>query len=108
MKNLINYIKESAIDINKYYKKISDFKDGENIILGWIDEDNYAEPYNVIVKKKGNETLFVNPDDENDVIDWHEFINTTDNDEKNPQVAWSNSVSKMQKVCDYYNDIADM
>jgi hypothetical protein len=115
MKSLQNFIqekaKETAVDINKYYKKISDFKNGENVILAWIDEDGHAYPFNVIIKKTGSKVEFVNPDDENEVMDWKEFVNSTDDsfrEEKNPQVAVANTVKEMQRFCDHYNDIADM
>lgn len=115
MKTLQNFIqekaRETAVDINKYYKKISDFKNGENVILAWIDEDGHAIPMNVIVKKHGNDVIFANPDDDRDMMEWKEFANSTDDsfrEEKNPQVAVAKTVKEMQRFCDFYNDIADM
>ena len=110
MKNIITYIKESTVDIDKYYKPISSFKDGDNIIAAWIDEDGYARPFNVIVKKKGNEVVFVNPDDDRDIMTWKDFANSTDDsfDKENPQIAVADTPKELQKFCDYFNDINDM
>jgi len=111
MKNLISYIKESVNDITPFYKKIADFKDGENIILCWLDEDGYAQPMNVIVKKHGNDVVFVNPDDDRDMIDWKDFINSTDDsfrEEKNPSVAVAKDIKQAKEICKFYNNIKDM
>ena len=115
MKSLQEFIQEkaeeTAVDINKYYKKLVDFKDGENTILAWIDEDGYAHPYNVIVKKKGNDVVFLNPDDDRDMMDWKEFANSTDDsfkEEKNPAVATFDNEKEAKRFCDFYNDIKDM
>ena len=90
MKDIKTYIKESAVDIDKYYKPISSFKNGDDIIAAWIDEDGYAVPFNVIVKK--------------------DFANSTDDsfDKENPQIAVADTVKEMQKFCDHFNTIADM
>lgn len=115
MKTLQNFIqekaRETAVDINKYYVKLADLKDGDNIILGWIDEDGYAIPMNVIVKKHGNDVIFANPDDDRDMMEWKEFVNSTDDsfrEEKNPSVAVFKNQKEAKRFCDFYNDIADM
>lgn len=115
MKSLVKFIqekaKETAVDINKYYKKLEDFKDGENTLLAWIDEDGYAKPMNVIVKKHDKEVVFVNPDDDRDIMDWKQFANSTDDsfrEEKNPAVAAFDNEKEAKRFCDFYNDIVDM
>lgn len=111
MKNLARFIKESLSEINPFYKKISDFKEGQELLLGFINDDGYAEPMKVIVKKKGDETVFVNADDERDIKDWKEFINSTDDsfrEYKNPQVAVGKDKKQIKEICEFYNTIAEM
>ena len=111
MKSLTQYIKESKTvidDIDKYYINISDLKNNDNIILCWIDEDGYAEPFNVVVKKQGDNAIFVNPDDESDVMTWKDFVNSADANDKNPQVAVFKDVKEAEAFCNHYNAIYDM
>ena len=102
MKSFKDYINESKVDINKYYVNVLDLKDDANIILGWIDEDGDAYPYNVIVKKHNDDVVFVNPDDDRDILAWNAFINIED--KNNPKVAVFKNIKEAEKVCNYYNE----
>ncbi len=111
MKNLLTYIKESVNDITPFYQKIADFKDNEKLILCFINEDGYAEPMEVVVKKNGEDIIFANPDDDRDMHEWKEFVNSTDDsfrEEKNPQVAVAKNMKEAKEICKFYNNIVDM
>ena len=111
MKDIVSFIKESVSEINPFYTPISKFKDGDKLILGWINEDGYAEPMNVVVKKHGDDIVFVNADDDRDIKTWKDFINSTNDsfrEEKNPQVAVAKNMKQAEDICQFYNNIADM
>lgn len=114
MKNLLTYIKESVKpvdDITSYYQKIADFKDNQKLILCFVNEDGYAEPMKVVVKKNGNDIMFANLDDDRDLHDWKDFVNTTDDsfkEEKNPQVAVAKNMKEAEAICEFYNTFVDM
>lgn len=118
MKNIRQFIKESLMQISeldKYYKKISDFEDGDIAILGYVDDDNYATPMSVVVRKHDKDVVFVNPDDDRDINEWTHFLNYEDTnvlsynskkhiDSDNPEVLTADSDKEMQEFCDLYNE----
>ena len=111
MKDIVRFIRESVNDISPFYVPISKFKNGDKLILGWINEDDYAEPMNIVVKKHGDNIVFVNSDDDRDIKTWKDFINSTDDsfrEEKNPQVAVAKNIKQAEDICQFYNNIADM
>ena len=66
---------------------------------------------NVIVKKHGNDIIFANPDDDRDMMEWKEFINSTDDsfrEEKNPSVAVAKDLKQAKEICKFYNNFVDM
>ena len=117
MKNIAQFIKESLMNaskLDKYYKKISDFKDGDVVILGYVDDDNHATPMPVVVRKHNKDIVFVNPDDDRDMNEWTHFLNYEDTnvlsynskkhiDSDNPEVLVADNDKEMQQICDIYN-----
>lgn len=111
MKNIVKFIKESVSEINPFYTPITKFNNGDKLILAWINEDDYAEPMNVVVKKHGDDIVFVNADDDRDIKTWKDFINSTDDsfrEEKNPQVAVAKNMKQAKDICQFYNNIREM
>jgi len=109
MKDLTSFIKESIDDINKYYVNIADLKNGQKYWVGVCTEENGdSKPMELVFKKNGKEFIFVNPDDDREMYDWHDLINSTGDDEKTPQVTIFKDKKIAQKFCNYYNDINAM
>ena len=127
MKSLTNFLNESISDLfegkdfenieviensqklydknPKYFREIADFKDGENIIVGWIDEDGEAFPFNVIVNGKEDSPRFMDPDDDENEISINELIHTETNKGDIIAVAWAKTPNQMQKICDEFNKL---
>jgi len=110
MKNLVEFIKESTIDdIDKYYVDIKDLKNGQKYFIGVCDGENgESQPMQLVFKKEGEEFIFANPDDDREMYDWHDLINSTGDDEKTPQVAIFKNDKEAKDFCEYYNDINAM
>ncbi len=100
MKNITEYIKESY-QKEPNYINIKDLDDNGRYILCWFDEDNQLFPYDVKFMKHGNDYIFVNPDDDRDLMEYTEFLHKEDN--KCPSVAVFDNVKDAEKFCNTYN-----
>lgn len=101
MKNLIQFIKESTIDdSNKYYMNIDDLENGQQyFVVLCSDENGEPKPIEVIFKKEGKEFTFANPDDDREMFDWHDLINSTSGDENSPKIAIFKTEKEAKNFC---------
>ena len=106
MKSLKNFIYETIDDINKYYIDVDTLKDGQEIFVGVVPD--YAKPMKVVVKVHDKETVFVNSDDDREIYQWTDLINSKDQNEEKEQIAVFKDMKEAKKFCEYYNDIYDM
>ena len=82
------------------YKNIKKFKNDENIILAWKDDEKTWHPYNVITIKNNNKVEFVDPD-ERISIPYKEFKHLHD---EGLFIMVFESVDECQNWCNTQND----
>lgn len=81
------------------YKNIKRFKNNENIILAWKDDENKFWPYNVVVLKNNDKVIFTDPGEDLS-IPYKEFKHTHDD---GLFMMVFDSVSECQDWCDRQN-----
>lgn len=82
------------------YKNIKKFKNNENIILAWKDDEERWNPYNVITIKNNDKVEFVDPD-ERISIPYKEFKHLQD---KDLFIIVFESVDECQNWCNAQNN----
>lgn len=81
------------------YKNIHKFKNNDNVILAWKDDENKFWPYNVVVLKNNNKVTFINPEEDLS-IPYKEFEHIHD---EGLFMMVFDSVSECQDWCDRQN-----
>ena len=102
MKNLTNYILESLYNIDKYYQPINKLKNGEEIFVGYLDDDDKAIPMKVKVDIK-DDVRFILPGADKERSSYLNFINM-DNPGEDTKIAIASSFKEMSDICNFYND----
>ena len=82
------------------YRNIKNFKNNENIILAWKDDNGMWWPYNVITVKNNKTVEFVDPD-ERISIPYREFKHSHD---EGLFIMVFKSVNECQNWCDSQNN----
>lgn len=99
MKNITEYIKESFNKSNKKietYVKLKDLKNDEQYILCRFDDNYDLFPYKAKFMKHGNDYIFVNPDDDRELIEIDAFLWQ---DRPDPEIAVFDTMKDAEDFC---------
>ena len=102
MKDIKKFIKESLYSIDEYYKSIDKLKNGEEIFVGYLDDDNKAIPMKVKVDIK-DDVRFILPGADKERSSYLDFININKPGDE-VKICVADSFSKMSDICNFYND----
>jgi len=102
MKDIANFIQESLYNIDKYYKDISKLKNGEEIFVGYLDDNDKAMPMKVKVDIK-DDVRFIMPGAHEVRSSYLNFINI-DNPGEDTKIAIGSTFKEMSDICNFYND----
>lgn len=102
MKTIQKFIKESLYNIDKYYQPIDKLKNGEEIFVGYLDDDNKAMPMKVKVDIK-DDVRFIMPGAHKERSSYLNFINI-DKPGEDTKIAIGGTFKEMSDICNFYND----